>query len=185
MVDGWMGDDWFHYGAFRQPNIDYFLGQTAKRGEGVQVPREASDEYTNLFGRRFRGCLCKGSGHGATSVLAGDAGAPDVRRVLAKPGAGQADRPSAAYGARPCGSKGCGTRKTYGEPSTVTGRSKAKGTPDSMNNLVMGPWSHSQINREGRSLGPLTWATDTTAQWRREVLLPFFNQYLKAGLAYR
>ena len=24
MVDGWMGDDWFHYGAFRQPNLDYF-----------------------------------------------------------------------------------------------------------------------------------------------------------------
>ena len=26
MVDGWMGDDWFHYGAFREGgNIDYFL----------------------------------------------------------------------------------------------------------------------------------------------------------------
>jgi predicted acyl esterase len=23
MVDGWMGDDWFHYGAFRQVNLDY------------------------------------------------------------------------------------------------------------------------------------------------------------------
>ena len=23
MVDGWMGDDWFHYGAFRQTNFDY------------------------------------------------------------------------------------------------------------------------------------------------------------------
>jgi putative CocE/NonD family hydrolase len=46
---------------------------------------------------------------------------------------------------------------------------------------VMGPWFHSQANREGRSLGPLTWATDTTAQWRRDVLLPFFNQYLKPG----
>ena len=50
-----------------------------------------------------------------------------------------------------------------------------------MNHLVMGPWFHSQVNREGRSLGPLVWATDTTAQWRRDVLLPFFNQYLKPG----
>ena len=24
MVDGWMGDDWFHNGAFRQVNLDYF-----------------------------------------------------------------------------------------------------------------------------------------------------------------
>ncbi len=23
MVDGWMGDDWFHFGAFRQTNFDY------------------------------------------------------------------------------------------------------------------------------------------------------------------
>jgi hypothetical protein len=58
---------------------------------------------------------------------------------------------------------------------------KAKDTPDSMNHLVMGPWFHSQVNREGRALGPLTWGTDTTMQWRREVLLPFFNQHLKPG----
>jgi putative CocE/NonD family hydrolase len=60
---------------------------------------------------------------------------------------------------------------------------KAKGTPDTMNYLVMGPWFHSQVNRPGRTLGALTWASDTTAQWRREVLLPFFNQYLKPGAA--
>ena len=34
MVDGWMGDDWFHYGAFRQTNLDYFSQQTTKRDEG-------------------------------------------------------------------------------------------------------------------------------------------------------
>src|SRR5450830_840642 len=33
MVDGWMGDDWFHYGAFRQVNLDYFTGQTSKTGK--------------------------------------------------------------------------------------------------------------------------------------------------------
>ena len=60
-------------------------------------------------------------------------------------------------------------------------RLEGNGHPDTMNHLVMGPWFHSQINREGRSLGPLVWATDTTAEWRRDVLLPFFNQYLKPG----
>src|SRR6202453_1305332 len=40
MVDGWMGDDWFHYGAFRQVSLDYFLGQTTQRGAGAHVPRE-------------------------------------------------------------------------------------------------------------------------------------------------
>src|SRR4051794_26889393 len=40
MIDGWMGDDWFHYGAFRQINLDYVTEQTAKRGEGAAVVRE-------------------------------------------------------------------------------------------------------------------------------------------------
>src|SRR5215471_1425012 len=36
MVDGWMGDDWFHYGAFRQSNFDYFR---AKRRSPAKVSR--------------------------------------------------------------------------------------------------------------------------------------------------
>src|SRR5256886_2552591 len=31
MVDGWMGDDWFHYGAFRQQNMAYIYEQEASR----------------------------------------------------------------------------------------------------------------------------------------------------------
>ncbi len=34
MIDGWMGDDWFHYGAFRQSNLDYFTEQTSEKGKG-------------------------------------------------------------------------------------------------------------------------------------------------------
>src|SRR5262249_52301229 len=45
MVDGWMGDDWFHYGAFRQPNFDYTSSQTTKRDAGDPVPRDAYDDY--------------------------------------------------------------------------------------------------------------------------------------------
>src|SRR5438045_7106787 len=37
MVDGWMGDDWFHFGAFRQSNLDYFTDQTTERAEGKPV----------------------------------------------------------------------------------------------------------------------------------------------------
>src|ERR1700719_5210186 len=31
MVDGWMGDDWFHYGAFRQMNMPYIYEQDGTR----------------------------------------------------------------------------------------------------------------------------------------------------------
>ena len=48
MVDGWMGDDWFHNGAFRQVNFDYFPGQTSAKGEGKDIPREGYDDYENF-----------------------------------------------------------------------------------------------------------------------------------------
>jgi len=48
MVDGWMGDDWFHFGAFRQVNFDYFTDQTTVKGEGNSIPRQGRDDYENF-----------------------------------------------------------------------------------------------------------------------------------------
>jgi putative CocE/NonD family hydrolase len=47
----------------------------------------------------------------------------------------------------------------------------------------MGPWFHSQINRDGTALGPLRWNADTTLEARRDIIKPFFDQYLKEGAA--
>jgi putative CocE/NonD family hydrolase len=47
--------------------------------------------------------------------------------------------------------------------------------------LVMGPWFHSQVNREGWNLGVFKWNGDTALQFRREMVQPFFDQYLKGG----
>ena len=49
------------------------------------------------------------------------------------------------------------------------------------NFLVMGPWRHSQFNYNGSSLGAFNWNGDTALEVRRDVLLPFFNAYLKDG----
>ena len=49
MVDGWMGDDWFHYGAFRQVNFDYFTGQTGQARQGAVDSRVGYDDYTNFL----------------------------------------------------------------------------------------------------------------------------------------
>ena len=55
---------------------------------------------------------------------------------------------------------------------------------DSGNNrnyLVMGPWRHSQVNYSGSELGALKFDGDTALQFRRDVLKPFFDQYLVDG----
>ncbi|MBW8881999.1 MAG: CocE/NonD family hydrolase, partial [Asticcacaulis sp.] len=45
MVDGWMGDDWFHNGAFRQSNFDYVTEMTTNSGDNDPVPYGAGDDY--------------------------------------------------------------------------------------------------------------------------------------------
>src|SRR5204863_503551 len=49
MVDGWMGDDWFHFGAFRQVNNDYFTEQTTVNGKGASIVRKGFDDYENFL----------------------------------------------------------------------------------------------------------------------------------------
>jgi len=49
--------------------------------------------------------------------------------------------------------------------------------------LVMGPWHHGQEFKEGSSLGPLTFESDTALRFRREVLRPFLDRYLKDSSA--
>ena len=52
---------------------------------------------------------------------------------------------------------------------------------ESNNWLVLGPWFHSQAESLCWNIGPLKWAGDTTQQFRRDMVLPFFNQHLENG----
>jgi putative CocE/NonD family hydrolase len=47
--------------------------------------------------------------------------------------------------------------------------------------LVMGPWHHGQEIGEGSTLGALRFNSDTALHFRREILRPFLDQYLKDG----
>src|SRR5580693_8374231 len=59
MVDGWMGDDWFHYGAFRQTNFDYVSEQTTDKDLGKPVPRDAYDDYEAFLRTGSAGAYAK------------------------------------------------------------------------------------------------------------------------------
>jgi hypothetical protein len=58
---------------------------------------------------------------------------------------------------------------------------KPKDTGNDKVFLVMGPWHHGQEIREGSALGALRFGSDTALTFRREVLRPFLDQYLKDG----
>jgi uncharacterized protein len=179
MVDGWMGDDWFHYGAFRQTNFDYFAGQTTKRAAGEPVTRDAYDDYEAF--RRAGSAGSYAATHGLMQL-------PWAERLMAHPAydafwAGQAlDVQVAAHPSSvpTIWEQGLWDQEDMWGAIHCYLALKARGQVDH-NYLVMGPWRHSQVNYEGFNLGPLRWEGDTARQYRRNIIKPFFDQYLKAG----
>ena len=177
MVDGWMGDDWFHYGAFRQVGLDYFTGQTTRTGEGKSIPRTHYDDYQNYL---------EAGSAGAFAEAGGAAELPWWKRLSEHPAYDAFWELQALDRLMPKRPSKVPTmwlqglwdqEDIYGAVRTFEAL-KAAGHA-SNNHLVMGPWYHSQINRTAWNLGPLKWKGDTASDFRREVMVPFFNTYLK------
>ena len=180
MVDGWMGDDWFHYGAFRQVNFDYFIGQTSARGEGEAVKRGAYDDYEEFL---------RAGSAADYARLKGIDQLPWWQRLSAHPAYDEFWQEQALdhlIARRPLKvptlwEQGLWDQEDMWGALHCYLALKAAATPDELNHLVMGPWRHSQINASGYELGPLRWEGNTARHYRRELLRPFFDYYLKGG----
>jgi putative CocE/NonD family hydrolase len=177
MIDGWMGDDWFHYGAFRQVNLDYFSGQTSKTGKGDSVPREGVDDYQNFLDAGTAGNWAKRYGFDQLGFW---------KRLSEHPSydafwQGQALDKFVA--AKPSNVPTMWLQGLWDQEdmygAVITWEAlKAKGKAGN-NHLVMGPWYHSQVNGAAERLGPFKWKGDASADFRKDTLIPFFNTYLK------
>ncbi len=181
MIDGWMGDDWFHYGAFRLANIAWLGGQTGYKGGGTVPPTGGWDDYDNFRAVGSAGDWAKKSGYDQL---------PYWTRMSQHPGydafwQGQAlDRLIVANPSNVPTIWEQGLWDQEDMYGAITSWEALKAAGKIGNNfLVMGPWRHSQVNREGRSLGPFQWNGDTAAQFREHMVLPLFDQYLKDGPA--
>ena len=180
MVDGWMGDDWFHFGAFRQVNFDYFTEQTTVRGEGASIPRESYDDYSNFLSAGSAGDFAKTNGldqlpwwHKIAENASYDAFWQE--QALDKTMAAQPLKVPVMW------EQGLWDQEDMWGAIHCYLAIEPKDRNNDMNYLVMGPWRHSGVNYDGTSLGPLRWDGDTALQFRRDVLKPFFDQYLKDG----
>ncbi len=180
MVDGWMGDDWFHNGAFRQQGMGYIYDQQATRANEIKWWTSHFDDY-DMF------------------MEAGSAGELGRRRGLEQVGFWRKilEHPSYdAYWRDQAVDKILATQPLkvpvmlvhslwdqediYGDIAVY----KAIKPKDANNDrvfLVMGPWHHGQEIKDGSSLGAIKFDSDTGLYFRREILRPFLDQYLKDG----
>lgn len=177
MIDGWMGDDWFQHGAFRQKMFDYFAEQTGAKGKGNPVFRAGRDDYQDMLDAGSAGAYA--AAHGIDRL-------PWWQRLSTHPSydalwQGQAlDKIIAAHPSTvpTMWLQGLWDQEDIYGAVHAWEALKAKGMA-ATNHLAMGPWYHSQINGRADALGPLRWSGDTAAYFRREVLLPFFDTYLR------
>ncbi len=177
MIDGWMGDDWFHYGAFRQPNFDYVKMQTAQTGEGEGVQRAGLDDYETFLRAGSAGDYARA--HDLQAL-------PWNARMMAHPAYDAFWRDQALdtlLAAHPSDvptlwEQGLWDQEDMWGANHSFAALKAAGH-ESNNWLVMGPWFHSQVNRDGSELGPFKWTGDTAEQFRHDMVLPFFDEHLK------
>jgi putative CocE/NonD family hydrolase len=180
MVDGWIGDDWFHNGAFRQQMMAYMYDQEASRDSKVLWWTSHFDDYdmfmqaisAGALGRR-RGLEQVGFWRKMLEHPTYDAFWRDqaVDKILA---AQPLDVPVMVVHSL------WDQEDIYGAPA-VYQAIEPKDTGNDKVFLVMGPWHHGQMIREGSALGALKFNSDTALTFRREILRPFLDQYLKDG----
>ncbi len=180
MVDGWIGDDWFHYGAFRQINMSWIYKQVATRKSEAQWWTSHNDDYDMFMqagsagelGRR-RGLHQLGFWRKLTEHPCYDAFWRDqaVDKLLAAQPLKTPVMLVHSYWDQ---------EDIYGAPA-VYKAIEPKDTGNDKVFLVMGPWHHGQMIGNGSSLGAVKFGSDTALYFRKKILRPFLDQHLKDG----
>jgi putative CocE/NonD family hydrolase len=179
MVDGWVGDDWFHNGAFRQDGVlSYTYEQEATRKNELKWwsgTRDTYDEY-----------LRAGSA-GAVAASRGLDQLPFWRAIVAHPAYDEFWQHQAVdkvLAKEPITvpmmivSGLFDQEDIYGGPALFKALAPKDPKGEKIH-LVMGPWNHGQGRREGRGIGLVQFEGDTATWFRRTVMQPFLDHYLK------
>ncbi len=178
MVDGWMGDDWFHNGAFRQQNMPYIYEQAGTRDNSAKWWSTHYDDYDMFLQAGSAGELGRRRGLEQVGFW---------RKVLAHPAYDafwQDQAMDKVLAAQPLKvplmlvHSLWDQEDIYGDIAVY----KALEPKDTNNDkvfLVLGPWHHGQEIEDGSSLGALRFESNTSLTFQREVLRPFLDHYLK------
>jgi putative CocE/NonD family hydrolase len=180
MVDGWMGDDWFHNGAFRQQNMPYIYEQVGTRTNEAKWWTNHFDDYEVYMEAGSAGELGRRRGMEQIGFW---------RKLLEHPSYDsfwQDQAMDRILAAQPLTVPTMlvdslwDQEDIYGAPALYQAL-KAKDTANDKVFLVLGPWHHGQEIGDGSTLGALKFNGDTGLYFRTQILRPFLDHYLKDG----
>ena len=179
MVDGWIGDDWYHNGAFRQFTLEYVYRQTTVKGAS-EIPFGSRDAYATY--------LRAGSANDMAKSRKVDQ-LPAWKKIADNPAYTQFWQAQAVDKLLARVAVNVPTlivhgsfdqEDNYGSPAVF----EVLQTKGSQHRLVIGPWFHGQQDPwfhqySGSHLGPLQFNSDTTHYFLYQVMLPFFEEHLR------
>jgi hypothetical protein len=180
MVDGWMGDDWFHNGAFRQQNMPYIYEQVGTHANRAKWWTNHFDDYDVYMEAGSAGELGRRRGMEQIGFW---------RKLLEHPSYDsfwQEQAMDRILAAQPLKVPTMlvdslwDQEDIYGAPALYQAL-KARNPANDKLFLVLGPWHHGQEIGDGSTLGALKFNSDTGLYFRTEVLRPFLDRYLKDG----
>jgi hypothetical protein len=180
MVDGWMGDDWFHNGAFRQQNMPYIYEQEATHTNDAKWFTSNFDDYDMFMQAGSAGELGRRRGLEQVGFW---------RKILEHPSYDAWWRDQAmdkVLAAQPLKVPVMLVHSLWDQEDiygaiAVYKALKPKDTNNDKVFLVMGPWHHGQEIEDASTLGALRFNSSTGLYFQREILRPFLDHYLKDG----
>jgi putative CocE/NonD family hydrolase len=186
MIDVWMGDDFFHNGAFRQTyGYDYALGlESSKEDTEVSYGKGPSGEHADGFDYFLqRGSFAEDVKQSGAHTPSGEV-LPTWKLFLAHP----------AYD-QPWSSRGVEHHLTrvavptlsvggYYDQEDMWGPQEeyASLEPQDTNHenfLVLGPWRHGSWSATTRHLGAIQYGGPIGRDFRGQIEAPFFARFLK------
>jgi uncharacterized protein len=177
MVDGWMGDDWFHKGAFRLDSLRYIHDQEAARGSDIGWWADHYDDYETWLAAGSAGDMARLHGldqvgfavkimqHPAYDRFWQDQA---VDKILAKQGVTVPVMLVHSLWDQ---------EDIYGNIAVY--KALAQRADTSRMFLVLGPWYHHQERLDGSRVGAIAFGSDTAEYFRLHLLRPFLDHYLK------
>ena len=180
MVDGWMGDDWFHHGAFRQQNMPYVLEQEATRDNSAKWWTDFFDDY-DVYMK-----------YGSAGMLGRSRGLEQVgfwNRILEHPNYDawwQQQAMDKILEKEPLKVPVMLVHSLWDQEDiygaiAVYKAIKPKDTGNDKVFLTIGPWHHGQEIDDGSSLGAIKFNSNTSYEFQTRILAPFLARYLKDG----
>lgn len=178
MTDVWMGDDFFHNGAFRQSyGYDYALGMESGKTNQFGTLKEDAYEYFLKAGS-FEGAVKK-SGAGVLPTWEAFLKHPTYdsywRKRAVEYHLSSVTVPTLEVG-------GWWDQEDMWGPQEEYSVLEKHNEPDSRAHrvyLVLGPWYHGQWVQTTRHLGKLDFGSATGDYYREHIEAPFFAYYLK------